>query len=550
MVSNTEKREAVEDRLLRSAEVLFGKQRAEEIRQSLEERAEHLWRVSRAAPAFDGEEPAPKFDLGAFTPERSATMRRRSSEWLAPRQVPADPPALSADLAEMTASKAAAQIRAGNLTSVALIEACLRRVDAWESELRAWASLDRHGALSEARKLDDAAEPNGDVHLHGVPVGVKDIIFVAQMPMRAGSKLYSGFIPDHDATVVRRLKQAGAVVLGKTECTELATNDPAPTRNPWNQAHTPGGSSPGSAVAVATGMCFATVDTQTAGDTLRPAAYNGVVGFKPTYGVIGRCGVMPVAWSIDTVGVHTRSVEDAALLLTALAGYDPSDPSSPDLPAPAYFAEPEEAGGVRLGVVRDYFYERADEEVREHTESVVEMLGKAGARIEEVRLPEDLTLAHAAHRTVTFSECAALHEGLYAEHAEEMGPKLRALIELGMVTPAVSYIQAQRIRSRLVRRLRTVFERFDALITPSTPSAAPADLTTTGDSTFEIPWTFCGFPAISLPSGVTSSGLPLSVQLVGAPFGDGRLLSVARWSEQELDTRLSVPLAAAHLRPA
>lgn len=545
-----EKRKDVEDRLLRSAIILFGEKRAEEIRESLKERAEQLWRVSRAAPEFDGEEPACRFDLGESSPGHYATERSAPSDRSTPRRSSNARSGPPQDSAEMTASEAAAQIRAGNVTAAELVEACLRRVDAWEPELRAWATLDRDRAVSKARKLDDASELDGDAPLRGVPVGVKDVVFVNGLPMQAGSALYSDYVPDHDATVVRRLKQAGAIVLGKTQCTELATNDPAPTRNPWNQAHTPGGSSPGSAVAVATGMCFATVDTQTAGDTLRPAAYNGVVGFKPTYGEIGRGGVMPVAWSIDTIGVHARSVEDAALLMTILAGHEPSDPTSPAHPSSVYFAEAEEASRIHLGVVRDYFYERADEEVREHTDSVVETLVKAGAQVEEVSPPADLTLAHSAHRVVTFSECAALHQDLYAEHAETMGPKLRALIELGMVTPAVSYVQAQRVRSRLVRQLRGLFGQFDALIIPSAPGGAPADLTTTGDSSFEIPWTFCGFPAISLPAGVTSSGLPLGIQLVGAPVSDERLLSVARRFEQELDTRQSAPMAAAHLRPA
>jgi aspartyl-tRNA(Asn)/glutamyl-tRNA(Gln) amidotransferase subunit A len=441
-------------------------------------------------------------------------------------------------------AETAARIRSGRASPVNLVEICLRRIEALDDKLRAWATVDRRAALDTARGLERELEEGGlRSPLHGIPVGVKDVYYTAGVKTSAGSKLLEDFVPEYSATAVQRLESAGAIVLGKTECTEFAANDPAPSRNPWNLDHTPGGSSSGSAVAVAARTCFVTLDTQTAGDVLRPAAYCGVVGLKPSYGRISRHGVVPVAWSLDTGGVMARSVEDVALALGVLAGHDPEDQSSSTRPVSDY------SGAVRgwsdpptLGLLRRYFYDHAGEEVREHTDRVVELLRSAGARIEEVEPPEDLGLVYAAHRAVVFSECAAYHQETFRQRPENYGPKLRQLIELGQVTPAVSYIQAQRLRRRFGRRLGETLRGMDALLTPTTPTTAPSGLSATGDRRFQIPWTFAGVPAINVPSGLDRSGLPLGIQLVGALFAEDRLLATAYWCEKALGVDLHPPV--------
>jgi aspartyl-tRNA(Asn)/glutamyl-tRNA(Gln) amidotransferase subunit A len=292
-------------------------------------------------------------------------------------------------------------------------------------------------------------------------------------------------------------------------------------------------------------MCPAALGSQTGGSTLRPAAYNGIVGLKPTYGRISRYGVVPLSWSLDTVGIMTRTVEDTAILLSAVAGHDPNDPSSSREPVPDYRAAVNApAKPPHIGLVRDFFLERCDDEVREHTEEVARRLAQAGARVEEVKLPESFATALAAHRVVQFAECAAFHEALFREHAPHYSPKIRSYIEAGMLVPAVRYLQAQRLRRRFRRDIEGLVGRVDALLTPATPTVAPRDLTTTGDPVFQSPWTFCGLPTIAIPSGLSPSGLPLGIQLVGTPFGEERLLAVARWCETALGVRLTPPLSA------
>ncbi|WP_201389088.1 amidase [Ktedonobacter sp. SOSP1-52] len=446
----------------------------------------------------------------------------------------------------MNIQQAATLLQSGQVSCVQIVQDLLQRIDELDPTFHAWITVDQQGALAQAQQLDEelaTAGPRGA--LHGIPVGCKDLLYTSGIKTTACSPLYADFVPASDATVVSRLKQAGAIILGKTMCTEFAVNDPAPTVHAWQPAHTPGGSSSGSAVAVATRMCFATIDTQTAGDILRPAAYNGVIGLKPTYGRISRAGVLPVAWSLDTMGVTTRSVEDTAFLLQVLAGHDSHDTSSASVPVPNYAATLTSQPMVpRLGLIRQYFYAQADPEVCAHTDQVAETLHRAGAQVEEITLPEDLSLLHAAHRIIVSAECAAYHQELFSAHPEQYGPKIRQFIQGGMLTPAVSYLQAQRLRSRWSFAFQDLFRHVDVLLTPAAPSAAPADRSTTGSPVFQIPWTLCGFPSLSLPSGLNTNQLPLGVQLVGAAWQEERLLAVARWCERTLHLDLLPPCAS------
>ena len=439
---------------------------------------------------------------------------------------------------------AAALIRRRELSPVDYATALLARIDALEPALQAWVTLDREGALAAAaereRELERGAEPG---LLHGVPLALKDIFYTAGLKTTACSRIYADFMPDYDATCVARLKAAGAVILGKAVTTEFATSDPSPTRNPWNPEHTPGGSSSGSAVAVAAGMCPGALGSQTGGSTCRPAAYNGIVGLKPTYGRISRYGVVPVSWSLDTVGILTRRVADAALLLQAMAGYDDRDPGSANRPVPDYQEEMKSwEGPPRIGLLnKGYFFDRATAEVQRHTAAAAQELARAGAVIEERELPASFATAAESQRIVMNVECAAFHEEWFRHRADEYGPRLRANIEMGLLIPAVTYLQAQRLRRQFRRDLTRLAEGMDALLTPATPAPAPRDLTTTGDAAFQAPWTSAGLPTIVIPSGLAGDGLPLGIQLAGPLFAEGRLLAVAGWCEAALGVDLRPP---------
>ena len=419
----------------------------------------------------------------------------------------------------------------------------LERAERLEPALNVWVTLDRDSALDAARSSDRVREAEGAVGpLHGVPVGIKDIYYTEGVKTTACSPIYADFVPAYDATPVARLKQAGAIMMGKTVTTEFACGDPSPTRNPWNAAHTPGGSSSGSAVGVASRIFPAALGSQTAGSVLRPASYNGVVGLKPTFGRISRHGVMAVSPSVDTMGCFTRDVADAALMLSALSGHDPLDAASSALPVPDYTAAiGRRTSPPRIGVVRWLYGAEADEETREHTAAVVRRLGDAGARFEDVDLAMDPETLLSAHRVVITVEAANTHRSDFSARPDDYAPNVRSWVEAGMLTPAVSYVQAQQIRRVFRRQMEEAAEGFDALLSPSTPAPAPWDLSTTGPPIFQTPWTTCGFPAISIPTGLSKSGLPFGVQLAAAPFAEVSLLATAYWCERALNVSLTPP---------
>ncbi len=390
-----------------------------------------------------------------------------------------------------TVAEAAARIRRGLLSPVELVESCLSRIEQWEPKLKAWVTLDPGEVRTQAQRLEEELR-QGRLRglLHGIPVGIKDIFYTAGIRTTAGSPLLADFVPSYDATSVARLKQAGALILGKAVTTEFAVLDPAQTRNPWNLEHTPGGSSSGSAAAVAARMCPAALGSQTAGSTLRPAAYCGIVGFKPTYGRISCYGVIPVAESLDHVGILTRTVADAALMLQVLAGYDPKDPNSSPEPVPDYSQVLEKLPTPpHIGVVQGFFLERATEEVREHIGKITERFAQAGARVEEVRLPESFSQVPDSLMAMLCVEAAAYHQDSFQKHREKYGPKLRALLDQGLSTPAVPYVHTRKLQRQFRHDMAQILSRFDVLLAASTPAPAPRDLSTTGDPAFNGPWT-------------------------------------------------------------
>jgi aspartyl-tRNA(Asn)/glutamyl-tRNA(Gln) amidotransferase subunit A len=440
-------------------------------------------------------------------------------------------------------AEAAKQMRDRELSPVALVQSLLSRIEALDPALQAWVTIDREEVLTTAQHREQELERNGARGLvYGVPVGLKDIFYTAGMKTSACSRIYADFVPAYDATVVARLKEAGAIILGKAVTTEFASSDPSPTRNPWNLAHTPGGSSSGSSVAVATGMCPAALGSQTGGSTCRPAAYNGIVGLKPTYGRISRYGVVPLSWSLDTVGILVRSVEDAAVTLQVMAGHDPNDPGSSTQPVPDYLEQMKANDRPpRIGLIKEFFFDRSTPEIRRHTETTAQKLARAGAAIEEISLPQSFATAHACQRVVSNVEAAAFHEEFFRERADEYGAKIRANIEMGMLVPGVRYLQAQRLRRQFRQDMIDLVRRVDVALMPAIPEPAPRDLTTTGDAVFQSPWTSSGLPTIVIPSGLSQSGLPLGVQFAGLPFEEGKLLAAARWCEAVLGVDLWPP---------
>ena len=371
---------------------------------------------------------------------------------------------------------------------------------------------------------------------------MKDIYYTAGIPTRAGSEVYKDFVPDFDAASLTLLKRAGALMLGKAVTTEFACLDPSPTFNPWNAAHTPGGSSSGSAVAVASRMCPAALGSQTVGSVLRPAAYNGIVGFKPTFGRVSRRGVVPVSWNLDTVGWLVRTVEDAALLLQVMAGPDQDDPVSSRQPVGDYLSAIREPTPPRIGLLRRYFYEKADAETRRHLDAVAEQLAQAGAEIEELPMPDSIEDAYDDQRLIMSVEAAAFHEPMYRQQAEDYQPKLRAMLADGLEVDGIVYARALERRRRFIDDMEQLSQRCDVMLTPATPAPSQADRTNTGDPAFQGPWTSCGLPAIALPSGLAESGLPLGIQMVASPFAEARLLAAAAWCESSMGVTLNPPL--------
>ena len=421
-----------------------------------------------------------------------------------------------------------------------LCEALLDRIETL-SDIQAWVHVDAEAVLAEARDRQAELDRRSTAPLLGVPVGIKDIFFTAGMPTTACSRVYADLVPDHDATSVARLRHAGAIILGKTVTTEFAYRDPSPTVNPWNRAHTPGGSSSGSAAAVAARMCAAALGSQTRGSVLRPASYTGTVGLKPTLGRVSRFGVIPLSWSFDHVGWMTRSVADANLLLRALAGPDPGDPMTIQTPLPKSEELPDDPCPPRIGVLGEYFHDNADTEVRAHTEEITERLARAGAQVERLELPASFASAFDDQLTILTVEAASVHQPMLEKKADLFGPHIRELIETGLRIDAVRYSRALENRLQFIADTRRLASRADVLLTPSTPTPAPRDLSVTGSAMFQGPWTSCGLPTITLPSGLSATGLPLGIQLVAGPQAEPRLMEAALWCERQLAPGLGSP---------
>ncbi|HUQ25291.1 MAG TPA: amidase [Burkholderiales bacterium] len=437
--------------------------------------------------------------------------------------------------ATLSAAEAAKRIREGFLTSAELVQGCLERIQQVEPIVQAWTYVDEEHALAQARAADERArsgQPFGP--LNGVPVGLKDIIDTGDMPTENGCALHKGRTPREDAAVVKMLRAAGAVILGKTVTTECAYFSPGKTRNPHNPEHTPGGSSSGSAAAVGASMVPLALGSQTNGSTIRPGAFCGVYAFKPTHGLIPRSGVLQLSRTLDHIGLFARTLEDIALLAEQVSGYHDDDPDTrPRAHTPFQRILGEEPPvEPMLAFVKTPYWDRVDEEAKEALGELVEELGD---RVEEVELFSSADTAWDWHTTIMETEMAANFEREWTQGRDKLSDQLRSLIERGREVRAVDYQRAMRAIAPAVASLDDLFmERYDAIITPAAAGTAPKGLDSTGDPRFCTFWTLVGMPALSLPLMQGANGMPLGVQLVGRRNFDARLMRTARWLQEKL----------------
>ena len=430
----------------------------------------------------------------------------------------------------------------GEITAVELAEAQLDRLERLEPDLNAFITVTKDEALEAARTADAAAKRGESLGpLHGVPLTLKDLFWTQGVLTTSGSKIFADFVPEENATAVDKLVRAGAVLLGKTNLHELAYGvtcvNPhyGPVRNPWDRERIAGGSSGGSAAALAAGIGFGSVGSDTGGSIRIPSALCGTVGLKPTYGRISRYGATPLSWSLDHIGPMTRSVKDAALLYDVMAGHDPKDPaSSPREVEGVAHRLDELSRNIKMGIPEDYFFERIDPEVEDLVRTAVQDFQEIGVR--QVGFPyEQSRHLSTCRNVIAFSEASSYHEKTLRERPQDYGPGARELLRLGLTVTATEYLKAQRARQRLVEILQEAFRDVDLVVSPMTPAPAPkivAEQFANGEDLragllrLAGPLNAAGFPALALPCGFTQSGLPVGMQLVSRPYEEALLLQV------------------------
>ncbi len=458
------------------------------------------------------------------------------------------------DLCFLTAAEAGRLIRRRELSPIELTRDHLDRITVLESQIHAYITVLAHQAMEAARRAEEEIQ-HGDYRgpLHGIPVAVKDLFITKGVLTTAGSRVLASHVPDDDATAVVRLRDAGAVLLGKLSLHEFALGGPdpespfPPARNPWNLDHVPGGSSSGSGAAVAAGTAMAALGTDTAGSVRMPAACCGVVGLKPTYGRVSRYGVIPLSWTLDHVGPLTRTVQDAAIVLQAIAGHDPRDPGSSHEVVPDFRQDlSKDVKGVRIGVPRDVFYDagHVKPEVLSAMEKAFSVFRNLGAVVEEVTIPsirDDL----AVRGVIRSAETYAYHEKTLRERPELLGKSQRVRFLGGAFYTARDYLRAQQIRRLIIDEFREVLKRVDVLITPAMPEPPArfaAGAAGGGGPRLQGPFNLTGLPAISVPCGFSSEGLPMGMQVAGRHFDEQTALRVAHAYEQATQWHLQHPL--------
>jgi Asp-tRNA(Asn)/Glu-tRNA(Gln) amidotransferase A subunit family amidase len=417
-------------------------------------------------------------------------------------------------LNELSAMEIAASIAAGEVTSESVTRDCLDRIAARDDTVKAWVNFDADLALAQARALDRERRQGP---LHGVPIGVKDIIDTFDMPTEMGSPIYRGYRPPADAACVALLRRAGAIILGKTTTCELAGVAPSATTNPHNAAYTPGGSSSGSAAAVADNMVPAALGTQTGGSVLRPSSFCGVFGYKPTYNSFNKAGVKPAAESIDTIGCIARSIDDIELFTDVLRMQEPQPPCVLD-------------AAPRIGLCRTEIWNTAQPETKAAVEGTATALEKSGAAVRDIDLPEAFAGLHALARgTINHFERAACMAFEWDHHREALSPQMRRYIESGLKTSRADYVTACRRVEACRALLPEVFEDVDVLLSPCVPGEPPRGLASTGDPSMQAIWTALHTPSMTLPTHRGPNNLPVGIQLIAQRYDDDRLFACARW---------------------
>ncbi|HYB40938.1 MAG TPA: amidase [Candidatus Methylomirabilis sp.] len=433
------------------------------------------------------------------------------------------------------------RIRKKEVSPVEVTEAVLDRIAAVDGRVKAYVTVTPDEARRAARAAEQAiAAGNYLGPLHGIPVAVKDLYYTKGIRTTASSKILADFVPDYDAAVVERLKGAGAVIVGKTNTHEFAYSVfSPPTRNPWDLDRIPGGSSGGSGAAVAASLCLAATGTDTGGSIRIPSALCGIVGLKPTYGRVSKHGVIPLSWTTDHCGPMAKTVADAALLLGAIAGHDPRDASTADVPVPDYArALTGDVKGLRVGIPREYFFEGVDPEVEDAVRKAVAVLEGRGATAEEISLTQIQHIA-GVHVCVVLTEAATFHEPWLRTRPDDYAPDVRFGLEWGKLFMGIDYVQAQRVRELIRQDFATALRRVDLIAAPTVPAAAPV----VGERSVRIkgapedvlgamirltrPSNHTGLPAVSVPCGFTAGGLPIGLQLIGRPFDEATVLRAA-----------------------
>jgi len=450
-------------------------------------------------------------------------------------------------LAYLPISELAPLLYTRQISPVDLTREVLDQIEEVEPMINAYITVLKDQALFEAHVAErQILEGNYLGPLHGIPIGIKDMLKTRGIRTTAGSAVLSHFIPSYDATSVIRLHQAGAIIIGKQNCHEFAygsTNNNltfGATRNPWKLNYIPGGSSGGSAAAVAASECIASLGTDSGGSIRNPAACCGTVGLKPTYGRVSTFGAIPLSWSMDTLGPLTKTVMDAALLLQVIAGYDPFDLTTSSCPVPNYIQGIVNGiQDVRIGIPRDYFFERIDPEVKLIVERAIRVLIDLGATPIEISLPY-MELSLLCSYTILFAEATSYHEPLLRQYADLYSPDVRLYLEAGHVISATDYLKAQRLRTLIKQSLHEAMKLVDVIATPTVPSPALKIGQSTvilggreeniNDAMFRYtcPFNLSGQPAIALPCGFTTDGLPISLQLAGRPFEESTIFRVAQ----------------------
>ncbi|MGI9478801.1 MAG: amidase [Hyphomicrobiaceae bacterium] len=436
-------------------------------------------------------------------------------------------------LNELSASEAARRIASGDISAEQLMQACLDRVAEREGDVRAWAYIDPEYALAQARRADEDLQAGRSVGaLHGVPVGLKDVIDTADMPTQNGSALFEGRRTNHDAACVAALRAAGAIIMGKTVTTELANLNPSKTRNPHNIEHTPGGSSAGSGAGVADFHVPLALGTQTGGSVIRPASFNGVYGLKPTLGWIPRGGVLMQSHTLDTVGVYGRSLDDIALIGDVLSVHDPEDPHSfaGSRASLRNALQSEPPAPPRFAFLKTPAWDQAEPDAQHAIERVAESLGDQ-CRLEEPSSPFDQVVDF--HSTIIAVEDLAYYGKFMEEQPERLSENIKKRLVAAQQIRGDTYVKALLAREAVYAVLEKLLNNYDAVLCLASAGPAPRGFETTGNAIFNGLWTYLGVPCVSLPR-LTVRDMPMGVQLVGMRGDEGRLLRTARW----LDNRL------------